>query len=410
MANVSQYSTTAANNNSTPPDGAPEGMAPSTVNDTIREIMAGLAKWYSDTDGTLATAGSSNAFTITTNSTHAALGDQSIIVARADRAPTGAATLAVDGLAAKSIKVNHDEDVTSSTWEANQMLIFVYNATDDVYEVIGPNIVGDGTVTTAKLADGAVTTAKVTSVPFPRGHLAGCQMSQDIDADHDIAIAVGTARDSTDAFNFSLSSVLTKQIDASWAAGDDAGGMANGVSLSPSGWYHVFLVDDGSGNTDAGFDTDISATNLLATSGVGTFFRRIGSVLTDSSSNIIAFTQSGNLMIWTSPPLDIDDTSTGATAKTSNLSVPPGVRTRATLNITVSTNVAVYISATDQTDQPPAVPSSAPLGTLFDAGGNSAGTVSVISDTSSQIRYRTSLSGSFRASTLYYEDDRGVFD
>ena len=35
-----KYSLTPANNNATPPDGAPEGMLPSAVNDTMRDMMA----------------------------------------------------------------------------------------------------------------------------------------------------------------------------------------------------------------------------------------------------------------------------------------------------------------------------------------------------------------------------------
>lgn len=40
MSNIKNWSKTASANNSSPPDGAPEGMAPSAVNDTIREQMA----------------------------------------------------------------------------------------------------------------------------------------------------------------------------------------------------------------------------------------------------------------------------------------------------------------------------------------------------------------------------------
>lgn len=42
---IENYSTTAASNNATPPNGAPEGMAPSGVNDTIRQIMADLSAY-----------------------------------------------------------------------------------------------------------------------------------------------------------------------------------------------------------------------------------------------------------------------------------------------------------------------------------------------------------------------------
>ncbi len=40
MSKVGSWSTTAGNNNATPPDGWPEGQAPSTVNDCAREMMA----------------------------------------------------------------------------------------------------------------------------------------------------------------------------------------------------------------------------------------------------------------------------------------------------------------------------------------------------------------------------------
>jgi hypothetical protein len=69
MSNVSQWDNAAANNNDTPPDGWPEGQAPSTVNDCARELMASVSRWYDDQKGELVTAGTSNAYTLTTNST-----------------------------------------------------------------------------------------------------------------------------------------------------------------------------------------------------------------------------------------------------------------------------------------------------------------------------------------------------
>lgn len=48
MAKVGTWSTTAGNNNSTPPDGWPEGQAPSTVNDCAREMMASLRTLFND--------------------------------------------------------------------------------------------------------------------------------------------------------------------------------------------------------------------------------------------------------------------------------------------------------------------------------------------------------------------------
>lgn len=136
MADVSQWSTTASSNNSASPNGAPEGMAPSGVNNVIRENMAALAKWYSDSDGTLQSTGSSSAYVLATNSTHAALADMPLVAFRANHASTGASTLAVDGLTAKSIKKYHDVNLAAGDIETGQIVIVVYNATSDVYELI----------------------------------------------------------------------------------------------------------------------------------------------------------------------------------------------------------------------------------------------------------------------------------
>lgn len=48
MSKVGSWSTTAGSNNATPPDGWPEGQAPSTVNDCAREMMAQIRTLISD--------------------------------------------------------------------------------------------------------------------------------------------------------------------------------------------------------------------------------------------------------------------------------------------------------------------------------------------------------------------------
>lgn len=136
MANVSQYSTSASSNNSASPDGAPEGWSPSDVNNWGREVMAALARWYQDTQGSLVTAGTGNAYTLATNSSHAALADVSMLAFRADRANTGAATLAVDGLAAKSIVKANGDALAADDIKANQLVVVCYNATVDAYLLV----------------------------------------------------------------------------------------------------------------------------------------------------------------------------------------------------------------------------------------------------------------------------------
>lgn len=45
---LKNFSATPASNNSAPPNGAPEGMTPSNVNNVIRENMARVREWYED--------------------------------------------------------------------------------------------------------------------------------------------------------------------------------------------------------------------------------------------------------------------------------------------------------------------------------------------------------------------------
>lgn len=73
MSNISTWSETAANNNAAPPDGMPEGMYPSAVNDAAREMMAAVRRWTDDGGwhnwGHTYTYNSATSFTVATDVT-----------------------------------------------------------------------------------------------------------------------------------------------------------------------------------------------------------------------------------------------------------------------------------------------------------------------------------------------------
>jgi len=127
-------------------------------------------------------------------------------------------------------------------------------------------------------------------------HITGLALSNGTDTDHDIDVATGNAYDSTLTDLLELGSILTKQIDASWATGDDAGGLSSSLTVANSTWYHVFLVTI-AGTVDVIFDTSLTCANGVTDHSV-TSYRRIGSVLTDGSANIYAFVQEGNTFVW----------------------------------------------------------------------------------------------------------------
>ncbi|MCK4759965.1 MAG: hypothetical protein KAT69_07930 [Candidatus Aminicenantes bacterium] len=136
------------------------------------------------------------------------------------------------------------------------------------------------------------------AAPVTAGLIFGLIMSNAADADHDITIATGQAADSTNAFLMQLSAAMTKQIDAVWAAGNNAGGLFSGA-VAIDTWYHVFEIrKDSDGTIDIGFDTSVSAANIPAGY---TAYRRIGSVLTDGSANILGFTQKEDMFYFDSP-------------------------------------------------------------------------------------------------------------
>jgi hypothetical protein len=174
-----------------------------------------------------------------------------------------------------------------------------------------------------------------------KGYLHGFTIKMSsADSSHDIQIDAGSCRDEDDTCFMKLTSAFTKQIDANWAEGDNEGGFPQSISLAVNTWYHMFVIfNPATGAIDAGFDTDINASNLLsAASAFGyTKYRRIGSVKTDSSYSIVPFLQRGDYF-YHAPVKEIALYSGWPTSATSLTltSVPVGVRTQPILRATLS--------------------------------------------------------------------------
>lgn len=107
MADIyaSNWNETDANNNSAAPDGAPEGMPPSGVDDTMRAMM-GAMKRFVDQQTPKATdaGGTSTAYTLTYSVAPTALADGMLLTLTFDKACGEAPTLNVNALGAKPLK------------------------------------------------------------------------------------------------------------------------------------------------------------------------------------------------------------------------------------------------------------------------------------------------------------------
>lgn len=186
------------------------------------------------------------------------------------------------------IKIHFDNSVIVTHHATNMDLPTKANITTssgDEWELI-EYATGDWRVTNISLASGAA--VKVTN----KDYLNGLDISIDTDTDHDILFSTGEAFDSTNTSLLELTAAITKQIDASWVAGDDVGGLFLGV-VGNATVYHLFIIEkDSDGSIDAGFDTSITAANIP--SGY-TKYVHVGYVWTDGSANIVTSTNATSI-------------------------------------------------------------------------------------------------------------------
>ena len=260
-------------------------------------------------------------------------------------------------------------DATSGTTWLDDVVIRVQTRTEELLTTVGDMIYGSATSTPARLGVGndraflkaGATIPEYGTIPNYWNNLI---LSNDTDTAHDINVTAGEAADSTGETHIVLSSEITKQIDATWAAGDDAGGMNDGEAVGNDTWYHYHMLSSADGSTvDFGFDTSITAANLLADTAVIaaglTLYRRIGSVLTDGSANILAFyMEPDRTVVWDAFAQDIALTDGGTSAVTNTISTPLGIRTKAHVLVgavtttSASTNYLI-VESLDKTAQVP---------------------------------------------------------
>lgn len=271
---------------------------------------------------------------------------------------------------------------------------------------IGKSDVGH-THVAANITDFATAVGAI-KTPLPRSYLSGLGIANNAaDATNDIDIAVGEARDSTNAKNIILTGALTKRLDAAWAVGNNQGGLDTGAIAN--GTYHVWLImRSDTGVVDALFSTSATAPTMPANYD---FKRRIGSILRVGGA-IKSFIQRGDRFLWVASVEDYNTTTLGGVSTLVPLSVPLGIRTEAILqglasNATLGTRASVY---------PPDVGNS--------SGGNghtvrvnvagspsSLGRIEIDTDTSAQVRViSTQASTTLVLETYGYIDRRGRDD
>jgi microcystin-dependent protein len=116
-----------------------EGMAPSAVNDSARAMMARLAEWRDDISGTIATAGTSTAYTVASNQGFDTFADlNGAMIAFVPHTTNGATvTLNVDGLGTKPLRYGPSLELQSGVLIQGTPYVASYNNVDGAFYLQG---------------------------------------------------------------------------------------------------------------------------------------------------------------------------------------------------------------------------------------------------------------------------------
>lgn len=256
-------------------------------------------------------------------------------------------------------------------------------------------------------------------VAVPRGYLFGLTLSNNSgDPTNDIDFATGecTSDDALAANRVVITgAALTKQLDAAWAVGTNAGMRDTGAIAN--GTWHVFAIQ----RPDTGVNDALASLSPTAPTMPTNYTkkRRIGAIIRVAGV-IVGFVQDGDTFQHKDPPLDIGPANNpGTSAVLRTLTVPSGINVLAIINVAAQSSVltgglSVYLSDPAVNDEA-ASDVIAPLVSLranFGAGtgDHTQGPKTIRTNTSSQIRSRHQSSDAntnFYIATLGWIDRRG---
>jgi hypothetical protein len=310
------------------------------ANGSARTDSISLGQVQDGTYTTLGTTGgSADAYTASPSPaiTAYATGSRFIIKISADN--TGASTIDISAVGAKDIKkydgAGAKVDPEAGDLQQDQYYDILYDGTDIV--VLNPekpyiNLINAGATTAVR---GSLFLQDIITC------------SNDTDTDHDISFTAGVWN-FDDGSGQAVATSYAKQIDATWAAGDDAGGLDTGTVAADT-WYYGYAIYDPTNDlsdflisaspTSPTMPTDYTKKRRIK----GAFFK------TNSSSNIIQFFQVNNTYIFagTAPAEGNLVSATSQVGSTATLSGAfPAIACKATMTIGLSLTTTGFSSFT----------------------------------------------------------------
>lgn len=257
-------------------------------------------------------------------------------------------------------------------------------------DVVGPASSVTGTIATYNGTTGKILLAGNPSMSAlqaaERGPLPTIANSG-VDAVNDIVFGVG-AGFSTDATHWPLvGAAMTKQLDAAWAAGTNAGGRMSAAAIANTTYWCYMIRNPTTGAEDYGFDVSATAPTLPAGF---TQYRRLHAILRESGT-IIPFTQVGNTIYRTNSSNDFVAT-TAQSNVLQTLGVPIGVKVQPLVTWSATATTANFSNFLGEGD---AATARFAMGLLV-ASGTATGMAQALAgglytNTAGQLRLRVSI-------------------
>lgn len=450
MTGIELYSTTAANNNSTPPNGWPEGQAPSTVNDCARQMMASIRTWYEDAQwikwgdttvyvgatqfkiagsdvtsrytvgrrvravgsstgtiyGTITVSAFSTDTTVTVVWDSGSLSNETLTISIGILTLTSGAgvvsapftdTVAIikgSSDATKLVRFEVDGLTTGTT-----RVVTVPDADGTLAYLASPTFTGTPAAPTATVG---TNTTQIATTAFVQAAAAvlSSQISGFIPSSITgssttgaLTVSVGQAANSTGV------AYVSKATTTSWAVsnGNAVNGYQGGTTLPNSSVIHFFMCSGASGTGS------FASTSLAPTlpSGYDVYYRRVFSLNTTGAGALIAGTaretHGGAMKFFlTSEIVDVSVTNLGTSRTLYSLTVPSGtgLQVEPIMRATTTSSATTIITSPDEVDVAPLLDSTH----SYDIANTSGGTGGVymsglLTDTSGRIGARASTTG-----------------
>lgn len=230
-----------------------------------------------------------------------------------------------------------------------------------------------------------------------------------VGASSTFSINSGSASDSTVAATITLPSSWTKTTSA-WAAGTGNGALDTGT-IAINTWYYVYLISQVAGaSPDILISTSVSAPHMPTGY---TLKRRIGTLLTDGSSQFLGFIQHGGIVVLNVAFSVLNNVIIGTTAVLQNVLAPPNLSTQAYGQVVVQdpgVGSVILVTSPLTTDSVPgSPPGNLTVWSNATTSGLGAAPWQVFTDTSQRVRLRSSsTTAGCTLLSFGWIDDRGA--